>query len=95
MAKIYNTTKDISMLVCFAGSNRRIVINPKKCQVNRATKSFTYRTLYKADNGKTYLIDVKSDGGYKANVVVSSSNGKEVIAIRNSVDVRFGRYLFG
>lgn len=94
MAKIYNTTKDVSMLVCFEGCNRRIVINPKKCQINRATKSFTYKTLYKADNGKTYLIDVKSDGGYKANVVVSKRNGKDVIAIRSNVDVRFGRYLF-
>lgn len=92
MAKIYNTTKDVSMLVCFAGCNRRIVINPKKCQVNRATKSFTYKTMYKADNGKTYLIEVNSNGGYKANVVVSK--GKEVIAERHNVDVRFGRYLF-
>lgn len=94
MAKIYNTTKNVSMLVCFEGCNRRITIDPKKCQINKATKSFTYKALYKADNGKTYLINVKSVGGYKADVIVSNRSGKQVIAERHGVDVRFGRYLF-
>ena len=94
MAKIYNTTKNISILVCFEGCNRRITIDPKKCQVDKDTKSFTYKALYKADNGKTYLINVKSVGGYKADVIVSNRSGKQVIAERHGVDVRFGRYLF-
>lgn len=94
MAKIYNTTKNVSMLVCFEGCNRRIVIDPKKCNIDKKNKSFTYKALYKADNGNTYLINVTSVGSYKANVIVSNRSGKQVIAERHNVDVRFGRYLF-
>lgn len=96
MAKDINA-KTISMLVCFEGCNRRVVLDPKKCQVNKATKMFTYKSRYKADNGKTYLItaaSVKGSEGLKANVVVSNLSGKQVIAERHNVDVRFGRYLY-
>lgn len=96
MAKDINT-KTISMLVCFEGCNRRVVIDPKKCQVNKANKSFTYKSRYKADNGKTYLISatsVKGSEGLRADVVVSNLSGKQVIAERHNVDVRFGRYLY-
>ena len=85
------------MLVCFEGRNRRVVIDPKKCQINKGAKSFTYKSRYKADNGKTYLItatSVEGSEGLKADVVVSNMNGKQVIAERHNVDVRFGRYLY-
>jgi len=94
MAKIYNTTKNVSMLVCFEGCNRRVVIDPKKCNVDKKNKTFSYKGLYKADNGNTYLISATSVGGYKTNVIVSNRSGKQVIAERHNVDVRFGRYLF-
>ena len=87
----------ISMLVCFAGKNRRIEINPKKCEINAAKKMFTYKTLYKADDGKSYMVNVSSIAdteGAKANVVITNRSGKQTIAERSGVDVRFHRYLF-
>lgn len=87
--------KTVSVLVCFAGCNRRIEINPKKCVKNG--KEFTYKTLYKADNGNSYMVNISSiEGteGAKANVVVTNRSGKQVVAERNGVDVRFHRYLF-
>lgn len=87
----------ISMLVCFAGCNRRITINPKKCVVNKANKSFTYKAIYKADNGKSYLVNavsVEGSEGKKANVTITNTSGKQIIAERHNVDVRFSRYLF-
>ena len=87
----------ISMLVCFAGKNRRIEINPKKCEINTANKMFTYKTLYKADDGKSYMVNVSSIAdteGAKANVVITNRSGKQTIAERSGVDVRFHRYLF-
>ena len=86
-------TRFISILVCFAGKNRRIELNPKKCVVNRATKSFTYKALYKADNDKSYIVNV-SGNGLKADVIITNRSGKQTIAERHGVDVRFGRYLF-
>ena len=86
-------TKVISILVCFAGKNRRIEINPKKCV--KSGKEFTYKAQYKADNGNTYMVNVasiKGSEGAKANVVIS--RGKQTIAERQGVDVRFHRYLF-
>lgn len=97
MALSYNTTKDVSLLVCFEGCNRRIVLDPKKCSINKATKSFTYKGLYTADNGNVYHIAVSSiegTNGLKAKVIISNRNGKKAIAERPCVDVRFGRYLF-
>ena len=96
MAKDINT-KTISMLVCFEGCNRRVVVDPKKCEVNKDNKSFTYKSRYKADNGKTYLItatSVKGSEGLRADVTVYNMSGKQVIAKRHNVDVRFGRYLY-
>jgi hypothetical protein len=87
----------ISMLVCFAGKNRRIEINPKKCEINKANKSFSYKAQYKADNGNIYVVNATSiDGtnGAKAHVTITNRSGKQVIAERNGVDVRFHRYLF-
>lgn len=92
MSKELNT-RIISMLVCFAGKNRRVEINPKKCSVNNATKSFTYKALYKADDGKSYIVNV-SGNGTKADVTITNRSGKQTIAERHGVDVRFGRYLF-
>jgi len=91
-----NNNKTISILVCFEGKNRRIEINPKKCV--RKCKDFTYKALYKADNGNTYLVNVTSiagTDGAKANVVISSRSGKKIVAERSNVDVRFYRYIFG
>jgi hypothetical protein len=87
--------KTVSVLVCFAGCNRRIEINPKKCVKNG--KEFTYKALYKADNGTTYnvsICSIKGSEGAKANVVISNRSGKATIAERNGVDVRFYRYIF-
>lgn len=97
MATIYNTTKNVSMLVCFAGCNRRVVIDTKKCTINKKDKTFSYKTLYKADDGNTYLItatSVNGTNGLKANVIVSNKSGKTIIAERHNVDVRFGRYMY-
>ena len=91
-----DNAKTISMLVCFEGKNRRIEINPKKCVTN-PQKDFSYTALYKADNGKTYLIkaySIKGTEGAKANVTISNRSGKQVIAERHNVDVRFHRYIF-
>ena len=95
--KSYNITQNVSMLVCFEGCNRRVVIDPKKCTINKANKSFTYKALYKADNGNTYLVTATSlegSNGLKASVKVYNRGGKKIIAERPAVDVRFGRKLF-
>jgi hypothetical protein len=92
-----NSTKAISMLVCFAGKNRRIEINPKKAAINAKDKAFTYKASYKADDGKQYMVSVTSvagTNGAKANVVITNRSGKQTIAERQGVDVRFHRYLF-
>ena len=92
-----NNTKVISMLVCFAGKNRRIEINSKKAVVDAKAKSFTYKAIYKADDGKQYVVSVASiagTDGAKANVVITNRSGKQTIAERQGVDVRFHRYLF-
>lgn len=97
MKKIIEKTIVISMLVCFEGCNRRVVIDPKKCTINKAKKSFEYKARYKADNGKTYMISAVSIAdteGTKANVTIYNASGKHVIAERHGVDVRFSRYLF-
>lgn len=89
--------KSISILVCFEGKNRRIEINPKKCVVNSAAKEFTYNAQYKADNNKTYMVKVasiKGTEGAKADVTITNRSGKQVIAERHGVDVRFHRYIF-
>ena len=88
--------KTISMLVCFEGKNRRIEINPKKCVTN-PNKDFSYSALYKADNNKTYLVravSVPKTKGSKADVTIFNRSGKQVIAERHNVDVRFYRYIF-
>lgn len=91
-----DNAKTVSILVCFEGKNRRIEINPKKCVTNPA-KEFSYSAQYKADNGKTYLVKVtsiKGTEGAKADVVVTNRSGKQTIAERHGVDVRFHRYIF-
>lgn len=91
-----DNAKTVSMLVCFEGKNRRIEINPKKC-VTTPKKDFTYNALYKADNSKTYCVKVSSipgTEGAKANVVITNRSGKQTIAERQGVDVRFHRYIF-
>lgn len=95
---MYNISerKTISILVCFEGKNRRIEINPKKCVTNPA-HDFSCSMLYKADNGKTYLItinSIKGTKGAKANVVITNRNRSKTIAERHNVDVRFYRYIF-
>jgi len=87
---------NISILVCFEGKNRRIILNPKKCKKN-GDSEFSYRGLYDADNGKTYVVSVESiDGsnGAMANVVIMNRSGKQEIARRNGVAVRFYRNIF-
>jgi hypothetical protein len=89
--------KRVSMLVCFAGQNRRIEIKPNKCSLNRATKMFTYTTKYSAENGKTYLLEVKSIAdteGSRANVTITDLKTKTEVAKRHGVEVRFYKYLF-
>ena len=89
--------KTISMLVCFAGKNRRVEINPKKCEVNAKVKTFTYKTRNKADDGKLYMVNVSSiagTNGAKADVVITNTSGKQTIAERHGVDIRFYRYIF-
>lgn len=89
--------KRVSMLVCFAGRNYRIEIIPSKCTLNRATKMFTYSTKHKADNGKTYLLEVKSIAdteGSRANVTITDLKTKTEVAKRHGVEVRFYKYLF-
>lgn len=91
----YNTTKNVSMIVCFAGHNHRIVIEKKKCSINKKDKSFIYKSQYKGDDGGTYVINaetIKDTNGTKANVIIKSGN--KVIAERHNVDIRFSRYLF-
>jgi hypothetical protein len=91
-----DNAKTVSMLVCFEGKNRRIEINPKKCVTN-PKKDFSYYARYKADNGKMYMINVVSvpdTEGAKANVKITNLSGKQVIAERQNVDVRFHRYIF-
>ena len=88
-------SRTVSMVVCFEGKNRRIEINPKKCQKNG--KEFSYKALYQADNGKTYLINAKSikgSEGAAVDVTISNRSGKQIVAERHGVDVRFHRYLF-
>lgn len=87
---------NISILVCFEGCNRRIPINAKKCV--KTNHEFTYRAQYKADNGKTYMVNVESVSGSNgafADVVITNRSGKQVIAKRKEVAVRFYRYIFG
>jgi hypothetical protein len=96
MVKDINS-KTISVLVCFEGKNRKIEINPKKAEVNAKAKSFTYKALYKADNGKSYMVSIKSingSNGAKADVLVTNRSGKQTIAERHDVSVRFYRYIF-
>ena len=91
-----NNAKTVSILVCFEGKNRRIEINPKKCVTN-ANHDFAYSAQYKADNNKTYMVKVTSiedTNGAKANVVITNRSGKQIIAERHNVDVRFYRYIF-
>jgi hypothetical protein len=97
MAKFYNTTKSVSLLICFEGKNRRVMVDEKKCVIDKKNKSFTYKALYKADNGKEYLINAESlpdSEGLKAKVIIKNRSGKQIIAERHCVDVRFGRYLY-
>ena len=51
--------KTVSILVCFAGKNRRVEINPKKCVTN-PNHDFSYSAQYKADDGKLYMVKVVS-----------------------------------
>ena len=91
-----DSPKTISMLVCFEGKNRRIVNKKKKCITN-PNHDFSYRALYTADNGKTYMVEVASlvgTRGAKADVTIYNRNGKQIIAERHGVDVRFYRYIF-
>ena len=91
-----DNAKTVSILVCFEGKNRRIEINPKKCVTN-PKKDFSYCARYKADNGKMYMINavsVPGTEGAKANVKITNLSGKQIIAERQNVDVRFHRYIF-
>ena len=90
-------TKVISLVVCFLGHNHRIAIDPQKCTVNKATKSFTYKARYTADDGKYYMVkavSVNGSEGTRANVTITNYSGKQIIAERSNVGVRFSRYLF-
>jgi hypothetical protein len=89
--------KNVSILVCFEGKNRRIEINPKKCVTN-PNRDFSYRCQYKADNGKTYMVNIvsiKDAKGERADVTITNRSGKQVIAERHGVAVRFASYIFG
>ena len=89
------TSRPISMLVCFAGCNQRVEINPKKCVKNGG--EFTYKTQYKTTDGNTYVVNVTSiqgSNGSRADVLITNRSGKKVIADRKGVAVRFSRYIF-
>ena len=65
--------KTVSILVCFAGKNRRVEINPKKCVTN-PNHDFSYSAQYKADDGKLYMVKVVSipdTKGAKADVTIT------------------------
>lgn len=89
-----NNDRRISCLVCFAGQNRRIEINPKNCQFNGT--EYKYKTLYKAKDGTKYPIEINSVAGTMGafvNIIVYSAKGF-VIAERENVPVRFYKYLY-
>ena len=80
-----------SILICFAGRNRRIEISKKIAKIHG--NGFTYKAIHKED-GATYLIDIKSENGKTANVVIYNKSGRHIIAERNNVAVRFHKYLY-
>ena len=89
--------KNVSIVVCFEGKNRRVEIDPKKCVTN-PNRDFSCSMRYKADNGKLYMLHIYSITGTKetrANVKITNMNGKKVIAERQDIPVRFSRYIFG
>lgn len=85
-------SKKTSILVCFAGRNHRIDLTKKSVKING--KGFTCQKIYKADDGNQYLIGITSENGNTADVVVFNKTGKQVIASRKNVAVRFYKYLY-
>jgi hypothetical protein len=88
--------KNVSIVVCFEGKNRRVEINPKKCVTN-PNRDFSCSMRYQADNGKMYMMHICSivgTRGTRANVKVTNMNGKKVIAERQDLPVRFAQYIF-
>ena len=89
-----NKSKRVSCLICFAGANRRVEINPRLCFFKGT--DYSYKTLYKAEDGTKYPIEIKSVAGTQGafvNVKVYSAKGI-VIAERERVPVRFYKYLY-
>lgn len=96
MATQYNCTQNVSLLVCFAGENQRIILNPKKCVISGET--FTYASNFKASDGKTYNICIDSipnkEKGYSTHANVHVYHRGKLVADRTNVAVRFSRKLF-
>lgn len=98
MATQYNCTQNISLLVCFAGENQRIILDPKKCVISKENKSFTYGANFKASDGKTYKVCIDSvpnkEKGYSTHANVKVYQRSKLVAERNNIAVRFSRKLF-
>lgn len=93
MATSYNCTQEISILVCFAGKNRRVILPKNKCKVDKENGTFEYVGLYNADNDHTYKVVAVGDKNC-ANVNIYNRGGKTLIAERKNVSVRFAKKLF-
>ena len=88
------TEKRVSCLICFAGKNNRVEINPKKCVFKG--REFTYKTLYKTSDGGKFPIEMQSrlgSDGSAVDVKIYSAKGS-VIAERENIPVRFFKYLY-
>ena len=98
MATSYNCPQEVAVLVCFAGRNQRIVINPKKCNINKDNGTFTYLARFVASDGITYRVQISSipnqDKGFSTHAKVLIHRNAKIVAERNNVAVRFSRKLF-
>lgn len=88
-----------SLLVCFAGQNQRINLNPKNIVKSEGTLSYKCKQQYTAHNGKKYIVNIESISNgkvipLKANVRVTNLSGKIEVAVRNNVTVRWAKSIF-
>lgn len=96
MATSYNCPQEVAVLVCFAGCNQRITLNPKKCVISGGT--FNYASNFKASDGRTYNVCIVSlpnqEKGYSTHANVHVYYRGKLVADRKNVAVRFSRKLF-
>ena len=98
MAISYNCTQNVSVIVCFAGRNQRVEINPKKCVVFKDSGLFNYDCNFKASDGSTYKVRIESipnqEKGYSTHADIKVYRRSKLIADRKNLPVRFSRKLF-